>query len=91
MARFGRPRPPDEGFEVGHARVTSITEKSIGVEVTFGPMQGQTTEGYDCLWIPKSQIHPEHSFVDDTCLIGEEGELWVTAWLAKQKGWSAQS
>lgn len=57
--------------------VKRITEKAYLVEFE-NPMNNQKTQEE---WIPKSQVK------DTDCLAeGDEGEMEITAWIAKQKG-----
>ena len=61
------------GVSLGNAAAFHQTDKAICV----------LSDEYGEQWIPKSQIHDDSEIWKE----GQEGELVVTEWYAKQKGW----
>lgn len=59
-------------FNAGEVLCTGETEKAIAIVI-----DGQEE------WIPKSQIHDD----SEVWQRGQEGDLVVSEWMAKQKGW----
>ena len=65
----------DKGHSLGQARVIKDSGKALLVEAE----ELDTEE-----WIPKSQIHDDSEIYED----GQEpGELIVSIWLARERGW----
>ena len=67
----------DEGVCIGFVRVVFETAKAIRVEMG--------TEEQE--WIPKTQIHDS----SDVWEKDDEGDLWVSSWIADQKGWTCKN
>lgn len=63
----------DEGHCVGFATVVHTTESAIKVDIGTD----------ECEWLPRSQLHDNNEIWER----GDEGELWVKTWIAKEKGW----
>lgn len=69
MTRFQN----SDGFSLGVQRLKAKTEKAILVEV----------DGED-IWFPLSQVHDDSELHGES-EVGEDGDLVVTEWIAKQK------
>lgn len=83
MTRWQRPaRKHDDGIPMGKVRLEYISEKALKVEFLETTPNNEIDQ-----WVPKSQLHAD-SEIDDTTLIGEEGELRVSTWIFEQKGWT---
>lgn len=65
----------DGEFVVGHVTVKATTGSALLVDV----------DGED-IWFPWSQIHENSELYEGAAERGDEGELVVTEWVAKQKG-----
>lgn len=76
--------PPERApFEFGHVRIKRATENGLLLE-------GEAVEnvtGKHEQWIPRSAVHEDGAIrlgADE----GDEGELFVRAWLAEKEGWA---
>lgn len=63
-----------EGFHAGYGKAIRSTEKALLVDI----------DGRGEVWLPFSQIHADSEVFEDR----HEGEVYVTEWLATQKGWT---
>ena len=70
----------DESVSLGDVEVIAVTDRALLVRGDFGGDE-------DGEWIPKSQIAKDGGDLDENALVGEEGELAVTSWLAGKRGW----
>jgi hypothetical protein len=70
----------DEGFDVGEVRCGYQTGASIKCRMLEDmPYMKKDDE----FWVPISQIHDDSEVYQE----GDEGQLKVTTWLAKERGW----
>lgn len=65
----------NEPHNLGAARCKSETSAAILVHVD---------ELGEALWVPKSQVHDDSEVYAE----GHSGDLVVTEWFARQKGWA---
>ena len=64
------------GHSMGHAECTGETDKSIWVVI-------DDLDTEEAVSVPKSQIHDD----SEVWKRDQTGELVVTAWLARERGW----
>lgn len=69
----GRTERKDVGFEV-RCQILQKTEKAVLVSILDTDQD---------MWFPKSQIITQDDGMD---AVGATGSIWVTEWIAKQKG-----
>lgn len=70
-----RRSEPDEGCDVGEVEVWAKTDKAVLCII-------EGTEE----WIPFSQLHESSAITRDS-LRGESGNLVISSWLAREKGY----
>jgi hypothetical protein len=66
----------DKGVSLGQAKVIKDSGKALLVEADELDAEE---------WIPKSQIHEDSEIFEDG---QEDGELIVSTWLARERGWA---
>ncbi len=64
-----------DGVLIGFARCVHETPGALRIDLG-------TADEPQLIWVPKSQVH-EHSDVNEQ---HDEGELWITPWMARKLG-----
>lgn len=77
---MGRRDEEDEGFDVGEVICVHTIPTSLKFRMLEDmPYMKKGTE----FWIPHDHVHED----SDVYKVGDRGQLKISSWLAKERGW----